>query len=257
MIKKIISLKKFQFLLLQLIKRDFKVKYRGSVLGVLWSVFNPLLNMVVLSIVFSNVFKTVGNYQLYLLSGLLIFNYFSEATNTAIHGITGNFGLITKVYFPKFILPLSKVLSSSINLLITLAVFFIIGIFLGIKFTLGLLLIPFLFLFLILFTTGVSFIVSTLQVFFRDTAHLFGVILMIWMYATPIMYPVEIISENILPIYKLNPMYIFIDFLRKITLDGIVPDPINFVSCALWGTGMFLFGGFVFVKNQNKFIYYT
>jgi len=107
-IKQIISFKKYSFLLSQLVKRDFKVKYRGSVLGILWSVLNPLLNMIVLNIVFSQVFNAVNNYRMYLLSGIVLFNYFSDATNIAVNSVVSNFGLITKVYFPKFIVPLPK-----------------------------------------------------------------------------------------------------------------------------------------------------
>ncbi len=257
LIRKIISLKKFKFLLAQLVKRDFKIKYRGSILGVLWSVLNPLLNMIVLSIVFSQVFRAVDNYKMYLLSALTVFNFYSEATNTAINAITGNFSLITKVYFPKFILPLSKVLSSSINLVIAVVVFFILGSFMGIKIWWGIVLIPFMMVFVILFSSGMSFILSALQVFFRDTQHLYSVFLTIWMYATPILYPIDIIPVQLLPIFKANPLYIFIDFIRKITLDGVMPSTSSFIYCALWGIGTFIVGGFIFVKSQDKFIYYT
>ncbi|RII36656.1 ABC transporter permease [Clostridium chromiireducens] len=257
LVKKIISLSKFKFLLSQLVKRDFKIKYRGSMLGVLWSVLNPLLNMIVLSIVFSQVFRSVDNYKMYLLSGLTVFNFYSEASNTAINSIVGNFGLITKVYFPKFILPFSKVISAGINLGISVVVFFILGSFMGIKIWWGIILVPFMLIFLILFSSGMSFILSALQVFFRDTQHLYGVFLTIWMYATPILYPIDIIPTAVQPIFKANPLYIFIDFLRQITLNGIVPSISSFIYCALWGIGTFIVGAFVFVKSQDKFIYYS
>ena len=132
-IKKVLSLKKYLFLLAQLVRRDFKIKYRGSALGVLWSVLNPLLNMIVLSIVFSQVFKAVDNYKMYLLSGLVIFNFFSEATNSSIGAVVNNFSLITKVYFPKIILPFSKTLSSAINLVFSILVFVLLSSFMGLK----------------------------------------------------------------------------------------------------------------------------
>lgn len=257
LIKKIISFNRFKFLLSQLVKRDFKIKYRGSVLGVLWSVLNPLLNMIVLSIVFSQVFRAVDNYKMYLLSGLTVFNFYSEASNSAINSIVGNFGLITKVYFPKFILPLSKVISAAINLGIAIVVFFILGSFMGIKIWWGITLLPFMLLFLILFSSGMSLIVSALQVFFRDTQHLYGIFLTIWMYSTPILYPIDIIPTALLPLFKANPLYIFIDFLRQITLNGVLPDMMSFVYCASWGIGTFIVGAFVFVKLQDKFIYYN
>lgn len=257
LIKKIISLKRFSFLLLQLIKRDFRLKYRGSFLGVLWSVLNPLLNMIILSIVFSQVFRAVDNYKMYLLSGITIFNYFNEATTISVSSITGNFGLITKVYFPKFILPLSKVLSSAINLIITTIVFLILCSFMGVEAWFGYIVVPYMLICLLLFTSGISFIVAVLQVFFRDTQHLYGVITTIWMYATPVMYPLDIIPEKLVPLFKINPMYIYIDFLRQLTLYNTWPSFESFIMCMIWGGLVFFIGSFIFVKFQDKFIYYT
>lgn len=259
LIRKIFSTRKYSFLLFQLVKRDFKIKYRGSVLGVLWSVLNPLLNMIVLSIVFSRVFRAVDNYKMYLLSGLTIFNYFNEATNMGLNAIVQNFGLITKVYFPKFILPVSKVFSSAINLLITTIVFLVLGLFMEVTPWIGYVWIPYILLCLMVFAMGVSFIVATLQVFFRDTQHLYGVLLTIWMYATPILYPLtsDVIPESIIPLFKINPLYIFIDFLRQITLYQQIPEFSAFVYSALWAVSVFILGSVIFVKSQKNFIYYT
>lgn len=255
--RKIFSMKKYTFMLSQLIKRDFKVRYRGSILGVLWSVLNPLLNMIVLSVVFSQVFKAVDNYKMYLLSGLVIFNFFSEASNIAVSAVVSNFGLLTKVYFPKFILPVSKVLSSSINLIISLIVFFVLGLFMDVHMWWGFIFIPYMLICLLLFTSGISLILSALQVFMRDIQHLYSVIVTIWMYSTPILYPIDIIPESFLPLFKANPLYIFIDFLRQITLYTSIPNYQSFIYCGLWGIGMFVAGGIFFVKNQSRFIYYT
>jgi ABC-type polysaccharide/polyol phosphate export permease len=256
-IKQVLSLKKYSFLLSQLIKRDFTLKYRGSVLGVLWSVLNPLLNMIVLSTVFSQVFKAVDNYNMYLLSGIVMFSYFSEATSLAVNSIVSNFGLITKVYLPKIIIPLSKTLSTAINLIISILVFILLGMFFGLNIWTGYLLIPYVLLCLMVFTAGVTFIVSTLQVFFRDTQHLYSVILTIWMYSTPILYPIDIIPKNLQPIFAANPHYIFISFLRQIALDRVVPATESFLLCAAWSIVAFILGFIVFVKNQREFIYYT
>lgn len=257
LIKKIISLARFRFLLLQLVKRDFKIKYRGSVLGILWSVLNPLLNMIVLSIVFSQVFRAVDNYKMYLLSGLTIFNFFSEATNLACSSIVGNFGLMTKVYFPKFIIPTSKVLTSGINLIITTIVYLVLGSFMDVHLWEGYLLIPLLLIFVLLFTLGMGYILSTLFVFFRDTQHLYGVFLTIWMYSTPILYPIESLPENLIPIFRGNPLYQFIDFFRNITMYSAIPTWDSFFICFLWSASVFILGIWIFVRNQNKFIYYV
>ena len=160
LIRKLLSLLRFRFLLLQLVKRDFKIQYRGSVLGVLWSVLYPLLNMLVLSIVFSRVFRAVDNYKMYLLAGLTIFNFFSEATNVACSSVVSNFGMMTKVYFPKFIIPTSKVLTSSISLLITTAVYLILGAFMDVNPWGGYLLIPYVLLCVLFFSLGIGYILS-------------------------------------------------------------------------------------------------
>lgn len=256
-LKKIISFKRFSFLLSQLVRRDFKVRYRGSVLGVLWSVLNPLLNMIIISIVFSQVFRAVDNYKMHILSGLVIFNFFSEATNLALTSVTSNFGLITKVYFPKFILPLSKVFSSAINLVITMVVFCILGTIMDVDIWTGYLLIPYVMICTFIFAAGISFIVATLQVFFRDTQHIYSLVLTVWMYATPIIYNIDIIPEWAIEYFKLNPLFVFIDFLRELTLRGSLPNAMSFLACALWAVGTFCVGAFVFVKSQNKFIYYS
>ncbi len=256
LLKKVFSMRRYNFLLNQLVSRDFKVRYRGSVLGVLWSALNPLLNMIVLSIVFSQVFRAVDNYKMYLLAGLTIFNYFSEATNIATSSVIANFGLITKVYFPKFILPLSKTLSSAINLVITATIFLFLGCFMDVHPWIGYLVIPYVLICVLLFTAGMSFIVAASQVFFRDTQHLYGVLLTIWMYATPILYPIDVIPQNLQIIFEANPLYIFIDFLRQLTLYSTWPEAVSYLWCALWGIGMFVVGGTIFVKTQNQFIYY-
>ncbi len=257
LIRKLISLGRFRFLLLQLVKRDFKIKYRGSVLGVLWSVLNPLLNMIVLSIVFSQVFRAVDNYKMYLLAGLTIFNFFSEATTLACGSVVGNFGMMTKVYFPKFIIPTSKVLTSAISLLITTAVYIILGCFMEVTPNIWYLLIPYVLLCVLVFALGMGYILAALFVFFRDTQHLYGVLLTIWMYATPILYPLDALPEKLIPLFRCNPLYQFIDFFRTITMYASVPSAQSFLVCAAWAAAAFVVGAFFFVKKQDQFIYYT
>lgn len=258
-INKIISLKKYKNMLFQLVKRDFKVRYRGSVLGVLWSVLNPLLYMLVLSLVFSRVFKTIPNYRLYLLSGLVLFNFFSEATNMCVMSIVSNFGLITKVYFPKFVLPLSRVFASLINLGFSLIAYFVLGAFLGIQVWWGYIALPVMLVFFVMFTVGTGFILSAWQVFMRDIQHLYSVIITLWMYATPILYDFATteMPQQLAAILKFNPLYSYVDFFRSVTMYGIFPEMMTVVSTVLWGIGALAVGAVIFVKNQNKFIFYT
>lgn len=255
-LRRIWSLKRYGFLLEQLVRRDFKVRYRGSALGVLWSVLNPLLNMIVMSVVFSQVFRGIDNYKMYLLAGITLFNFFSEATNLACVSVVNNFGMITKVYFPKIIIPTARVLNSAINLVITATVYVLIGVVTGAKLWAGYLLVPYVLVCVLLFSLGMGYIMATLFVFFRDVSHLYTVVLTIWMYATPIIYPIEVLPAWALPIAKNNPIYVFIDFFRNITMYATMPSAASFALCAAWALGVFLAGTAIFVINQRKFIYY-
>lgn len=252
-----VALARYWYLLVELVKRDFKVRYKRSILGVLWSVLNPLLTMLVLNAVFSQLFKTVDNYSVYLFSGLVIFNYFSEATNLAMISILSNFGLITKVYIPKFVLPVSKVLSSAVNFFFTVLSLYIILFFKGISVNINHLALPFVFLTLMMFILGISFMVSALAVFFRDLVHLYSVFITMWMYLTPILYPLEIVPENFRQYIVYNPLYHFITFVRTIIVKGSLPDPTAFLVCFAYGIGSLLIGLTIFKYLQDDFIYYA
>src|SRR5574344_551689 len=206
MIKQIIaSLKKYKFLLEQLVSRDFKVKYKRSVLGILWSLLYPVMMMGVMAIVFANVFKfsTPGvSYLAYLMTGLTLFNYFSEASNLSMSSVVGNFSLINKVYIPKYIFPLSKCLFVGINFLLTLIPLYIVIIATGTGLNWYHLLLPFSFICLFLFTVGMGFILATVSVFLRDMFYIYGIITTIWTYLTPIMYDIAIIPAKLQFIMK-------------------------------------------------------
>lgn len=256
----IYSIKKYKFLLFQLVSRDFKVKYKRSVLGVLWSLLYPVLTMTVMALVFTNMFKmsTTGvNYLVYLMSGLVIFNYFSEASNLSMSSIVANFSLINKVYIPKYIFPLSKCIFVGINFLLTLIPLYAIIIFTGTPLNIYHLLLPYAFICLFLFTVGLGFILATIAVFLRDMFYIYGVIITLWTYLTPIMYDFSIIPENIQVFFKLNPLYWIIKFVRDIILYDVIPGANVWIYCGLFAVGTLLIGMFIFKKNQDKFIYYV
>lgn len=256
--------KKYRFLLKQLILRDFKVKYKRSYLGVVWSLLYPLLMMTVLTIVFSNVFKVAQpgvNYLVYLLTGLIVFQYVSEASNLAMGSITSNGHLINKLYIPKYIFTISKPLFIGINFLLTLIPLFLIILFTGqgdtkTLITIHYLLLPVSFLFIFVFTLGLSFILATINVFFRDMVYIYGIITTVWMYLTPIMYDVSIIPDKFLAIYKLNPLYWLIKFMRDIILMNKVPDIITWIACIAFSFAFLFIGLFIFKRKQARFIYY-
>jgi len=249
------AFKRYGYLLRQLISRDFKTKYKRSVLGVFWSFLNPLLTMLVQYLVFSTLFKSdIANFPLYLLSGIVCFSFFSEATSMSLMSIVGNASLITKVYVPKYIYPISRVLSSGVNLLLSLIPLFVVMLLTGSPLRWSVFLLPFALLCLIAFCIGMGFVLSTMMVFFRDTQFLWGVVSMLWMYLTPIFYPESIIPGRLLPLFKCNPLYHVIRFVRIVLIEGVSPEPKAYGLCLLASFVPLLIGAVIFKKNQDKFI---
>lgn len=249
------AFQRYGYLMRQLVARDFKTKYKRSMLGVLWSFLNPLLTMMVQYIVFSTLFKSdIPNFPLYLLSGIVCFNFFSEATTMGLQSIVGNAALITKVYVPKYIYPVSRVFSSTINLLLSLIPLLAVMLLTGTSVRPAILLLPFGLICLMAFCIGMAFILSTLMVFFRDTQFLWGVLSMLWMYMTPIFYPESIIPDRYMMLYKCNPLYHIIRFIRIVLIDGISPEPKGYALCLIVSFVPLVLGAIIFKKNQDKFI---
>ena len=268
MVKSVLSnFKRYSFLMSELISRDFKVKYKRSVLGVLWSILQPILMMTVMAIVFSQMFKfkVEGiNYLVYLMTGIVMFNYFSEATSNAMTSVVFNFGLINKVYIPKYIFPISKCLFVGINFLLTLIPWFAIILlsYVGLgEYTCHLnvwyIFIPYIFICLFLFSLGIGMILSCVSVFLRDMFYIYSIILTIWNYLTPVFYSIEILPENLQALFKFNPLYLYITGVRSIVLSGQRPSFIQLGCMALVSFVTLFIGLVVFRKKQDKFIYYV
>ena len=257
LINAIVAMQKYRFLIKQLVSRDFKAKYKRSILGVFWSFLKPLLTMIVQYIVFSNLFRfDIPYYPVYLLSGIIVFNYFSEACGMALTSIIGNATLITKVYVPKYIYPLTRILSSLVNLLISMIPLIIVTMLSGLHPTKAYLLIPLMLVCLAMFCLGLGMLLSAAMVFFRDIQFLWGVLTMIWMYLTPIFYPESILPEQVVWVLKINPLYYFINFLRSCVIDGVSPEPVVYVQCFLISLCVLAVGAWVFKKSQDKFVLY-
>lgn len=247
----------YGYLLKKLVSRDFRIKYQASLLGVLWSFLNPLLTMAVYLVVFSMIFHSdIENFPVYLLSGIVLFNYFADSTNLGLMSIVTNRSLITKVYMPKYVYPLSKVLSSALNLVISFIPLFIVMLVTGAAFHRSLLLLPVVVLFILCFCLGMSLILSTLDVFFRDTQFLWGILITVLNFLTPIFYPETIIPESYRFMLKLNPLYHFVGFIRSLTVQGTCPEPAAWGYCLLGALIPLAVGLIVFRKNQDKFVLY-
>lgn len=257
LVRALLAIDKYKFLISQLVTRDFKSKYKRSVFGLLWSFLNPLLTMIVQFLVFSTFFKAdTQNYPVYLLSGVICFNFFKETTDMCLTSISGNSNLINKVYIPRYIFPLSRTISSSVNLAISLVPLLLITLIMGLKLHASTLLILYFLLCLIAFSLGAGMLLATLMVFFRDTQFLWGVMVQIWQYATPIFYPAEIIPDKYKFVVRFNPLYHFIGNLRKCLIDGVSPEPISYIYCLIFALAMLFIGTYVFKKHQDKFTLY-
>ena len=251
------NLLKYRPLIHELVIRDLKVKYRRSFLGYLWSLLNPLLMMTVMAVVFSHIFRAnVENYPLYLICGQTLFTFFTESTNMSMYAILNNAQLIKKIYIPKFIFPVSRVISCFVTMSFSLTAILLVMIFTRAHFYWTILLAPIPIAFLLLFCCGMGMMLSALSVYFRDITHLWGVVTLAWMYATPIFYTIDMMPKLLMQVMKLNPMYHFLNTFRNLVMLGNIPGPNAWFGCIASGLVVFALGLFVFGKLQKNFILY-
>ena len=247
---------RFKYYLRLLIRRDFVSKYRKSVLGVIWSLLNPLLTMLVMTLVFSHVFRfEIEFFPAYLLSGMLIYTLFNESTTLAMSSVIASEGVIKKVYVPKYMFPLSRVISSLVNLVFSLIAFVVVFIITGVPFHWTILLIPIPIIYTFVFSLGIAMLVSSLAVFFRDLTYLYGVLTLLLMYLTPLFWPVSMLEGLwVADIIGLNPMFQFVNYFRQLALWGTVPDLWTNIVCIGFALAALCGGTYVFMKQQDKYI---
>ena len=257
---------KDKFILKQLVTKDFKIKYRRSVLGVAWSVLNPLLMMVVMSIVFSTIFGQSRNgsitpemYPLYLIVGNITFSVMSESTNQALMSIIWASSLLKKVKVHRWVFPVQKVLFSLVNFSFSLVAVALVMLFFRVVPTWHLILLPVCLLLLMCFCMGLGMMLSALAVFFRDVMHLWTVVITAWMYLSPNFWTTDNISQMahwIQVLVVVNPMYNYLQFMRDIFLFNTVPSALTFGLCVVWAVIALAIGYTVFHKTEHKFILY-
>ncbi|ALS25938.1 ABC transporter [Paenibacillus sp. 32O-W] len=251
------NLLRYKDLFYELVKKDIKLKYKNSILGVLWSMLNPLLMMVVLSIIFMALFKNeIPNFPVYVLIGRIVYQFFSESTSFAMDSVFANGQLIRKVYVPKYFFPLSRVLSSFVTTLLSLVPLFLMMIFTGISFHWVNLLIIFPLIYLLVISSGIGLLLSSINVFFNDMKHMYSIILLVVMYMTPIFYPASIIPEKYMPLIMLNPLYPIVEMFRDVVLYGSMPQFADHLILILYSLVYGTMGLFVFYKTQDRFIHH-
>ena len=255
---------KDKYILRQLVTKDFKIKYRRSVLGVAWSVLNPLLMMVVMSIVFSTIFGQSRNgsitpemYPLYLIVGNITFSVMSESTNQALMSIIAASSLLKKVKVHRWVFPVQKVLFSLVNFAFSLVAVALVMMWFHVLPTWHLILLPVCLLLLMCFCMGLGMMLSALAVFFRDVMHLWTVVITAWMYLTPIFWTTDYISQMarwIQVLVVVNPMYNYLQFMRDIFLFNTAPSMLTLGLCVFWAVVALVVGYAVFHKTEHKFI---
>lgn len=256
------ELDKNRFILKQLVTKDFKRKYRRSVLGIAWSVLNPLMMMIVMSVVFSFVFRAdIENYPLYLILGNITFSFMSESTSQALMSFIDAAPLLKKVRVSRFVFPVQKVLFALVNFTFSLVAVALVMLWFRVMPTWHIIWLPVCLFLLVLFCSGIGLIVGSLAVFFRDVVHLWSVILTAWTYLTPIFWvPTQLAANGapawVMSIVELNPMYGFVTFMRDIFLWNQNPSIQTLSLCVIWAVIMLGIGILVFRKTQHKFILY-
>ena len=245
---------KYRFLISQLLRRDIVTRYKRSVLGIAWTMLNPLGTMIVLSIAFSQVFKMTEGYPAYVLSGLMAWNFFSQASNASMVNLVWGEGLLKRIYMPKTSFALAAIGTGIVNVLLSLIPMIIVMIAIKVPIKISILFLPFPILILALFTLGFGLILSTFAVYFPDVAEMYQIVLTAWMYLTPIIYPEEILPPKIaLIISSLNPLYSMVKLFRIPIYYGRMPTFNEWVVPLAFALVFFVVGWMFFVYRSNEF----
>ncbi len=251
------KLKKYQFLFEELVKRDFKKKYKRTVLGMAWSLLSPLLTLLVMRLVFTQFFgATMEHYTTYLFCGNLIFACFSESTALGMTSLLENADIFSKVNVPKYLFLLSKNIQGLINFGLTLCVFFLFCVLDDITFTWKLILLVYPVCCLILFNIGVGLILSALFMFFRDIQYLWSVFTQLLMYMSAIFYTIDQYTYTVQCLFLLNPVYLFIRYFRKIVIDATIPTVWFHLLMLADVVIVLALGCWMYKKYNHKFLYY-
>lgn len=246
---------KYKDLLIELVKREIRARYKQSILGYAWVILVPLLNLLVLTVVFSYFIRipTGGTpYVIFLFTGLVPWTFTANSISFATQSVISNTSLITKIYLPREVFPIATILAKMVDFLLTCLVLVALLIIFGVSFKLTMLFVPVIFFFHFLLVVGISLFLSALNVFFRDVENVIGVLLTIWMYITPILYPQELIPSAFVPFFNLNPMMPIINAYRNTILYGMMPAWQSFAYAIGVSTLTFVLG-YRFFKNRSRY----
>ena len=243
------------FLLKQLVKRDFTTKYKESVLGIIWSFLNPLLIMIVFTVIFSVLFRRqIHNFPVYFLTGRVIYEFFVAGTNGAMYSIRSNRNILTKIFVPRYMFAMGSICYEFINFLISLIILVGVMIATGEHFHLMIFasIIPI--IFLIIMIMGVGLILAVLNTYFSDIGHFYSVFTLILVYASALFYPMEIVPANVQSIFTLNPLYVVITCFRDTMMFNRFPDFLSLLYLAIFSVMVFGVGFLLFRIHEKKLV---
>jgi ABC-type polysaccharide/polyol phosphate export permease len=250
------SLNVWQDLVLFLVLRDLRVRYRGSFFGYLWSMMNPLLYMAILSFVFSHLLRfQIDNFPLFILSGILVWNLFQQSIVIGAHSVIQNGALLKKVKVPAILFPVASVCSVLINFILALIPYVLIGALTGLQFSKWFFFLPVILIPFLGFILGLVLLVASLNVRYQDIGHMMDPLLTMCFYATPIIYPLSMLPEKYQKLLFFNPIAHYVSQMRHVLFDGVAPGLINITIIYVLALISLLAGGLVFVWNRDQFIY--
>lgn len=257
-IEEIRSLWQFRDLLKQLVRRDIVTRYKRSALGVLWTMLNPLGTMIILSVVFSRMFDMRGVYPAYIMTNLLVWNFFSQSTQFSLNSTLWGSDLLKKIFMPSTSFVVTTVGTGVVNLLFSLVPMLLIFLVTKMQITIAALFFPLALIILTAFTLGISLLLSTLVVFFADVAQFYPVLLTAWMYLTPIIYPEELL-HNVLNgwLLKLNPLFHVIRLFQRVLFEGVIPPISEWLIAGVISLSILALGWIVFTNKSKTFGYHV
>lgn len=258
LLEEFITLIRYRDLLYQFVASSIKTRYKRSFLGVIWTLLNPLMMMIVLTLVFTNLFRfTIQYYPVYLLSGLIMWNFFANSTTQALQGMILSGGLLNRIYVPKSVFTFSALGTGLVNLGISIIPLIAIMLGLGMKIHLSIMMMPLAVILLAIFSLGIGLILAAAAVYFADMLPVYEVLLTLWMYATPIIYPTEILPPERVWLLKLNPMYYLLQVFRQPLYEGIVPEWRDWAIAATIALAVLIAGSVIFTSRINEYAYRT
>ena len=245
----------YRELMYQMTVRDLRLRYKQTVMGFGWAIFMPLVNTAIFSVIFMRVapFEAPVPYPVFAYCGLLVWNFFSMSLKFAVNSLTSNANLVTKVYFPREIFPLSAVLVCLVDFAVAAGVLAALMAWYGIPVHASLLFLPVVLAVHILFTSGIALLLAMSNLFFRDVKYLFEIVVTMWMFASSTVYPIERVGGRLEVLMRLNPMTGIIESYRAVVLYGTLPDPVWFGGTAAAALALFVLSWLTFHRAEFRF----